>query len=105
MKHSVAHDLDIELAQRAVKVVLEAYAQRFDQFSPQVNWISAAKANIGFSAKGVVVSGAVDVAERQIFIDLEVPFLLRVFKKKAITIIEREIRVWIDKARNGELGE
>jgi hypothetical protein len=105
MKHTVAHDLDVALAQRAVKIALTGYAERFEQFSPQVNWMSEARADIGFKAKGVAVTGQVDVLPGKILIDLEVPFLLRVFKKKAIHIIEREIRAWIEKARNGELEE
>jgi hypothetical protein len=32
---------------------------------------------------------------------MEVPFLLRPFKNQAISVIEGEIREWIEKARTG----
>ena len=103
MKHSVAHDLELSLAQRAVKVALNSYADRFSDYSPSVQWSGDSRATIGFKAKGVAVKGTVEVLAKEILIDLNVPFLLRVFKKKAIDVVEREIKVWIGKARNGEL--
>ena len=103
MKHSVGHDLDLALAQRAVRVALDSYAERFAAYSPSVSWSTDSRATIGFKAKGVAVNGTVEVLAREILIDLNVPFLLRVFKKKAIDVVEREINVWIGKARNGEL--
>ena len=36
-------------------------------------------------------------------LDLDVPFVFRLFKSKAVEVIEREVRVWIDKAKRGEL--
>ena len=35
--------------------------------------------------------------------ELDVPFLLRPFKKKAIDVIEQEIKKWVKKAENGEV--
>ena len=39
-----------------------------------------------------------------IVMDLDVPFLFRPFQKRAMEVIEREVQVWIGKARSGEIG-
>ena len=103
MKHSFSHDLDHGLAKRAVAIALDSYAEKFAQYDPQVSWRTDAHARIGFRVKGVSLDGSVDVAARQIHIDLKVPFVLRVFKGKAIEVIEREIKKWLEKAKSGEL--
>ena len=103
MKHSVRHDLELNLACRAVKTALEGYAERFKDYSPRVNWQNDRQADIGFTAKGVKLDGSVEVKNVEILIDLKVPFLLKVFKGKAIQVIEKEIQTWIGKAKAGEL--
>ena len=105
MKHTVPHTLDAELAQSAVRQALESYAERFAEYSPQVHWTRNDQASIRFSVKGMTLSGMVVLKPRGIEMDLDVPFVLRVFKKKAITVIEREIRLWLDKAERGELDQ
>jgi len=103
MKHSVRHDLEHTLACKAVKTALEGYAERFKDYTPKVNWRNDSQAEIGFTAKGVKLEGTVEVKTSEILIDLKVPFLLKVFKGKAIQVIEKEIHVWIGKAKAGEL--
>ena len=82
MKHSFSHDLDHGLAKKAVAIALDSYAEKFAQYDPQVNWRTDEQAQIGFRVKGVNLDGRVDVATRQIHIDLKVPFVLRVLKVK-----------------------
>ena len=105
MKHTVPHGLESALAQRAVEHALKSYADRFAEYSPQVSWPSASKADIKFSVKGITLKGNVCLRDKAIDLDLDVPFVLRVFKKKAITVIEREIRLWLDKAERGDLDQ
>ncbi len=103
MKHSVSHGLEQALANQAVRCALDSYAERFAEFEPNVTWLSDSQARIGFVVRGMSLNGAVEVGAETVGLDLEVPFLLRVFKKKAIEVIEREIRLWVDKASRGEL--
>ena len=105
MKHSVRHDLELVLAKKAVAVALDSYAQTFSQYSPKVTWTEKNSASISFRVKNVSLAGTVEITSSDILIDLRVPLVLRVFKGKAIDIIEREITVWIGKARAGELDE
>ena len=68
------------MAQKVAKSALESYAERFASYNPSADWTSDTHADIGFSVNGVSLKGAVDVTEKSIDLDLEVPFLLRPFK-------------------------
>jgi len=103
MKHQIAHDLDSNLAKEAAVRAFEAYQKRFANYRPTMSWENDRKAHIGFSVKGMKLEGAIDILPRAIEIDLDVPFLFRPFKGKAIEVIEREVRNWLVKAKNGEL--
>ena len=103
MKHQIAHDLDSTLAKEAAVRAFEAYRQRFTNYNPTMKWDNDQKARIGFSVKGVKLEGSIDILPRAIEIDLDVPFLFRPFKGKAIEVIEKEVRNWLTKAKNGEL--
>ena len=54
-------------------------------------------------AQGVQVDGKIDLEPGQIVMDLDVPFLLKPFKKQAIEIVEGQIQKWIQKAKSGEI--
>ncbi len=103
MKHSVSHDLGQQRAKLAAEAAIAAYSQKFAKYHPQTRWVTDARADISFHVKGMSLSGSIEVLEKSIDLDLEVPFLLRPFKNQAISVIEGEIREWIDKARDGKL--
>jgi hypothetical protein len=103
MKHEIHHGLPLELAKRAIDKAMAAYAERFAEYNPQFRWDSETRAVLGFKAKGVKVAGEIEIVGPNVFVDLEVPFILRVFKGKAIEVIDREVKRWIEKAKNGEL--
>jgi hypothetical protein len=103
MKHAVKHDLDQELAKKAALKAWESYSKRFEKYNPQASWTSETHANISFQAKGISLKGALDLEPGQIVMDLDVPFILRVFQKKAVQVIEEEINHWVGKAKAGEL--
>ena len=103
MKHVVKHDLDQATAKKAAEKAWEAYSEKYAKYHPKATWTSDTHADIQFSVKGMTLKGALDLEPKGIAMDLEVPFVLRVFKKQAIDVIEREIQKWIDKAKAGEL--
>lgn len=103
MKHEIHHGLSPELAKKAVDKAMEAYSARFAEFNPTFSWASDTKGRLGFRAKGVSVEGDIEIVGPKIHVDLEVPFLLRIFKGKAIEVIDREVQQWVAKARAGEL--
>ena len=103
MKHSVSHDLGQQRAKQAAQAAIAAYEQKFAKFHPQTRWVSDSRADISFSVKGISLKGSLEVLDRSIDLDMDVPFLLRPFKNQAIGVIEGEIREWIDKARAGQI--
>lgn len=103
MKHEVPHDLDAETARKVADNAWESYSERFDKYDPSIDWETEQRARIGFNAKGISLKGTLELLPKSIAMDLEVPFLLRPFKKKAIDVIEAEIKKWIAKAKAGEI--
>jgi hypothetical protein len=99
MKHSVPHDLGQERAKQVAESALASYSQKYAKYNPKASWVSPYKAQISFQIKGMSLSGVVEVLDRAIELDLDVPFLFRPFKSQALTIIEGEIKEWIAKAK------
>ncbi len=103
MKHSVSHDLGRETAKKAAMAAFAAYGERYAKYHPTANWTSDDRADISFTAKGITLRGVLEVRPHSIDMDLDVPFLLRPFKDRALGAVDREIGRWIDKAKRGEL--
>lgn len=99
MKHSVPHDLGQERAKKVAESALATYAQKYANYQPKVTWTSANKAEISFKVKGMNLAGNMEVLDRSIDLDIDVPFLLRPFKSQALGVIEGEINTWIKKAK------
>ena len=77
--------------------------KRFANYNPTASWVSDNRAEIGFSAKGVKLSGAIQIEPGEIHLELDVPFIFRPLRGKALDIIEEQIQMWVDKAKSGEL--
>ena len=103
MKHAVPHDLGQAKAKAVADAAFDSYKKRLAKYSPQTEWVSDRRANISFSVKGISLRGALEVTDKSIDMELDVPFLLRPFQGKALGVIEQEIRQWVDKAKAGEV--
>jgi hypothetical protein len=103
MKHSVPHDLGRAKAKKVAEAAWASYSGRFASYNPTCNWQNEFAADIGFKVKGVSLKGSIDVGDREIALDLDVPFLLRPFKGQALQVIEEEIQRWIAKSKAGEI--
>ena len=102
MKHAVPHDLGPERAKKVAEAALAAYEKKFAKYQPRAQWTSDTRASISFKAKGMSLSGTLEVRGNAIEMDLDVPFLLRPFQGMAVGVIEGEIKEWIAKAKAGE---
>ena len=89
MKHVVSHDLDEAKAKAVARAAFESYKARFAEYNPSVTWPTDKHADIAFRVKGISLTGGVDVTPSAFELDLEVPFLLKPFKGKAISVIEQ----------------
>jgi hypothetical protein len=103
MKHTVTHDLPLDLARKAAEAALQAYATRFAEYAPTVTWTSDTDAEVSFAARGITLKGAFSIRADRIEMEMEVPLLLRMFRQKALDVVEGEIVAWIQKAKRGEL--
>jgi hypothetical protein len=103
MKHVIDHDLDTTTARKVADRAFAEYKARFPNYEPNAHWVSDTRADISFNAKGIHIKGAMEITEKTIAMELDVPFLFRPFQKKAIEVIDREVRVWLGKAREGKL--
>ncbi len=102
MKHVVPHDLGQEKAKQVAEAAFESYRQRFARYNPTAKW-NDQHADISFSVKGFSLKGSLDVNPKNIEMELDVPFVLKPFKGKALGVIEEEINKWAAKAKAGEL--
>jgi hypothetical protein len=103
MKHVISHDLDTATAKKVTDRAFAEYRGRFPSYEPELEWVSDRRADVRLNAKGIRLNGAFFIEESAIALELDVPFLLRPFQKKAVEVIEREVHVWIGKAHAGEL--
>ena len=103
MKHTIDTGLDRALSRTAIDRAMGAYKERFAAYSPRFEWTSDDRGEFGFEAKGVKLSGHIVVLDRKIDVDMQVPFLFKVFQGKAMEVIEEQVRVWVDKAKRGEI--
>ncbi len=103
MKQTIAHDLSTDLARQAANAALAHFQQRFpaSQITPQ--WLSADEAIIVFSLRGFHLKPRIRLRPGAIDVEMDIPFLARPFEARARARIERELALWIDKARRGEL--
>ena len=103
MKHAVSHDLGQEKAKQVAQAAFESYRERYAQYQPKATWVNDRRAEITFNVKGMNLTGSMEVSPHDIEMELDVPFLLRPFKGKALSVIEEEIKRWIAKAKAGEI--
>ena len=103
MEHTIEHDLDLPTAKRAIDGAMKSYAERLSDYSPRFEWTSDSAGEFGFEALGVKVTGELAVDDGKIDVAIDVPFILRPFRKRALAIIEREVRDWVARAKNGEV--
>jgi Putative polyhydroxyalkanoic acid system protein (PHA_gran_rgn) len=103
MKHSVPHDLGKDTARKAAEAAFKAYSERFAKYNPTATWTSPERADVSFSAKGLTLKGVLEVKEKSIDMDLDVPFFLRPFKETALGAVDKEITKWVDLAKRGEV--
>jgi len=103
MKHYIEHDLGVDVAKKVATHALETYRERYPNADPQAKWVTDRQADFSVKLKGMKLAGKIQVEERRIAIDLDVPFLLRPFRGMAMDVVEREVKTWIAKAKAGEI--
>ncbi len=103
MKQTVAHDLPADLARQAANAALAHFQQRFPASQITPRWLSADEAIIQFSLRGFQLKPRIRLRPGSIEVEMDIPLLARPFEARARARIERELALWLDKARRGEL--
>ena len=103
MKHVVPHGLGLETARKVTDAALASYKERFAQYHPHAHWVSDQRAEITFKVKGLSLAGTIEFDANDIEMELEVPFLLKPFRGRAVSLIEDEIEKWVEKAKRGQI--
>jgi len=95
IEHIIPHTLSMtELTENAKKAIAE-YTTKYAQYEPQFSWEGDSKISLKFSTKGISIQGIVLLSPKELKLELDVPFLLRMFKNKAIEIIDKEAQKWL----------
>jgi hypothetical protein len=103
MQHAIKHGLTHDQAKATARSAIEQYSQKLAKYSPKIDWQGDSKATIAFTAKGVHIEGALSIEPERFVVDVDIPFLLRPFKARAIEKVEAEAQTWIAKAKAGQL--
>ncbi|KIG16582.1 hypothetical protein DB30_04353 [Enhygromyxa salina] len=103
MTHDIPHDLDFALAKLAADKAALAYKERFAEYEYSYKWVNESRVELGFTVLGKRLAGVMTVKAKKLELELDVPMLFRPFRGKALEIIEKEARMWLQKAKNGEL--
>lgn len=98
MKHTVDHPLEAEKARQLLERALNTYVEDYAQYSMETGWKDEATAQVGFQVTGTRVDGEIKVCEGRYEIDLDLPWVLRPFKKEIVKSIDREFARWISSA-------
>ena len=101
MHLAVTHELTPADARAAVERAFAHYKAKYAQYKPSLRWLDAARAEVAFSAKGVVVRGTLKLEAERLVMDAKVPLLLRPFTKRAVAKIESEMAKWLGEAKLG----
>ena len=80
MKHTIETGLDKALSKKAIQKAMEAYKARFADYSPRFDWRTDDLGDFGFTAKGISLGGTILVRDHSIDVDMDVPFLFRIFQ-------------------------
>jgi hypothetical protein len=103
MKHEMKHDLTPEVARKVAEKAFDAYRTEYASYNPVLTWKSDTRAEASFNAKGITLKGTIELLPTAIAFDLDVPFVFKLFKGKAIAIMERELKHWVGEAKAGRI--
>lgn len=102
MKKTIPTNLDKARSKIAIEKAMQAYKARFAEYSPRYEWTSDDAGEFGFDAKGIKLSGTIRIEDQQVDVEMEVPFLFKIFQGRAMKIIEDQVELWVEKVKNGE---
>lgn len=102
MKKTIDTNLDKARSKVAIDKAMDEYKRRFAEYSPRYDWTSDSSGEFSFNAKGIKLSGSIHVRDHKVDVDMDVPFLFRIFQGKAMEVIQEQVELWVGKVKRGE---
>jgi hypothetical protein len=103
MKKTIDTGLNVADSKRALTGAMDAYKARFAEYDPRFNWVSDTRGEFGFTAKGIEIGGNMEIRDNEVDVEMEVPFLFRIFQGRAMDVIREQIDLWVGKVKRGEV--
>lgn len=103
MKHTIYHGLEFDLAKKVSQKAIQAYSSKYSKYNPKFSWVSDSKGEISFKARGISISGTVEIVGPNIILRMDVPFLVRAFAGSAKNAIDAEVQKWVLAVKEGKL--
>lgn len=92
VKHVIEHNLELYRSKQLAERAFADYQRRYERYRPTLEWIDDRRARFGFTAKGMTLTGTIELRHKELEIAMDVPLVLRVFKQPAMRILEREVK-------------
>jgi len=103
MKKTITSNLDRARSKIAIEKAMEDYKARFAEYSPRYDWTTDDAGEFSFNAKGIKLGGTIRVRDNFVDVDMEVPFLFRIFQSKALEVIQEQVELWVERVRTGNV--
>jgi hypothetical protein len=92
MRHTTPHGLALPDAVKMVRGALAEYEERFAAYGPMVDWLDGQRAQVAFKVSGVRLTGQIRITPDAVEIEMNPPLVFRLFRKRAVKIIDAEIK-------------
>jgi hypothetical protein len=110
--HEIIHHLAPPAAHKALDRAVAHYARRYAKYQPHLKWLGPQDAEVSLTALGVTLKGKVAIIPpgevpapppadddprppAAIRLTANVPLVLRPFMKRALAVLDREVRRWL----------
>lgn len=111
MDHHITTDLDVPTTCKAIDKAFEEQQVKFPQYKPAFLWegelVEGQPRTGKFSFKptpSMDIAGSLEVSTGKVLLKFgKLPFVVSMFKGKAISIVEKEVQIWVAKAKAGEI--
>jgi hypothetical protein len=103
IRHLLSHDLDPTQSKGVIDAAFGFYRTRYPRAEISLLWQSDQSATLCFKARAITLKGTIVLRPGGIELALDLPFIFRVFQKRALRLIDNEANQWVQRAREGKL--
>ena len=103
MKKVIPHDLDKAKAKKVIDKAVEAYADDAAQYSPDFKWINDSTAKLTLTVMRKQITADITLNDKDVTLDVTVPPAFKIFEKKALSLVDEEVKKWLKKAKAGAI--